>query len=211
MPVGIDDLTSVSSSISKISDFFNTSRCYTVLKKVANAEVDAAYDILYRLDEFADERQALNRVLGHLESAHQLHRQSWYNTYSENMIGNTINALDGFFGARYRDMFVCCYIAILHKYLGESNNTIRHYLEQAEDAVTAKSCLDKMRNLDGLGKAGLLVNSAVAFTVGPLARIPLHSKHAASGKYGELIAMKEFVMAEQKTASTVKKLKMNLL
>ena len=189
MSVGIEYLSAISSSYSEIKKFFNTSSCYTVLKKVADAEADAAYDILYRLDQFVDKRQALNRVLGHLESAHQLHRQSWMSLF-DNVIGNSINEHECYYGARYRDMFICIYIAILHKYLGESNSTIQHYLGQAEEAATSEPLYEKFRQSSRLSKLGFLGSGVVALSYGPLARIPVFTNYVASGKYEELLKMK---------------------
>ena len=43
-----------------------------VLSEVGDAELIAASNIFKNLDSFADRGKALNRALGHLESAHQL-------------------------------------------------------------------------------------------------------------------------------------------
>jgi len=208
----ITTLCSVGQTSSSISSFFDTSRCYSILQEVADAELNAADDLLHRLSEFTNKKDALNRVLSHLESAHQLHRKSWAN-FDKNVIGNTVNEIDGFIHARYKDAFVCCSIAIVHRYLGESKDTINYYLELAEDAVTARVVNDRIRNMSGWEKTGFVASGATAIVVSPFGRMPIFLKHVSKGAehLRKHRLMREFIRNEKKDPKTIRALKRSLL
>jgi hypothetical protein len=204
-------LSDASSSYSTIKKFFNGSNSYQVLKKVADAETEAAQDLLKRLNEFTDKKMTLNRVLVHLESAHKLQRQSW-STILDDIVGYSIHGSECFLAARYRDMFLCIYIALLHKFLGETNDTIAYYLDLAEEAGTSsfRRLYQKKLSQNKWNAIGLLGQSIAAYYIGSFARIPVVMGYATSGKIEELFEIGQIINDEDQVLSIIQSVKKNL-
>jgi hypothetical protein len=208
-------LSDASSSYSTIKRFFGGSNSYTVLKRVADAETEAAQDLLQRLNEFTDKKQTLNRVLVHLESAHKLQRQSW-SAVLDDLVGFSIHENECFFAARYRDMFLCIYIALLHKYLGETNATIAYYLDLAEEAGTSsfqslyRRKLSQNKKQNKWSNIGLLGQAIAGVYIGSFARIPVIIGYATSGKMGGLIKMRQVINDQEQVLSTIQTVRQNL-
>lgn len=204
-------LSDASSSYSTIKRFFGGSNSYTVLKRVADAETEAAQDLLQRLNEFTDKKQTLNRVLVHLESAHKLQRQSW-SAVLDDLVGFSIHENECFFAARYRDMFLCIYIALLHKYLGETNATIAYYLDLAEEAGTSsfQSLYRRKLRQNKWSVIGLLGQAIAGVYIGSFARIPVIIGYATSGKIERLSAMKQIINDQEQVLSIIQTVRQNL-
>ena len=204
-------LSDASSSYSTIKRFFGGSNSYTVLKRVADAETEAAQDLLQRLNEFTDKKQTLNRVLVHLESAHKLQRQSW-SAVSDDLVGFSIHGHECFFAARYRDMFLCIYIALLHKYLGETNATTAYYLDLAEEAGTSsfQSLYRRKLRQNKWSAIGLLGQAIAGVYIGTFARIPVIIGYATSGKIEGLSEMTQVINDQEQVLSIIRTARQNL-
>ena len=129
-------LFSAARSAKDLDDFFSTNTHINVLSSIADNEVRAAKRVLSMVTFERNIENALNRALTHLESAHEGYMDIWQNAEvrrHNDAIAHGINPIDAV-SYQYRDIFVCLYMALIHKYLKSNPEIIKRCTQEAIDA-----------------------------------------------------------------------------
>ncbi|CCH93813.1 hypothetical protein MICCA_3350004 [Microcystis aeruginosa PCC 9432] len=137
--MGLETVTllfSAARSAKDLDDFFSTNTHINALSSIADNEVKAAKRVLSMITFERNKENALNRALTHLESAHEGYMDIWKNTEvrrNDDAMAHGINPINEEL-YQYKDIFVCLYMALIHKYLKSSPKIIKKYTQEAIDA-----------------------------------------------------------------------------
>jgi|688.fasta_scaffold94223_6 hypothetical protein len=211
----MDTLINASVSCSSLKLFFESSTAYKELLKIADAELKAASGVLRGIEYSANKREAINRVLVHLESSHELYLAGWSSYVTEVNIVNATNkglGLFNFHEMRYKDYFVCCFMSLAHKYLGDHFNLIEEKLIFAEDAITVKSVWNKKaRDLDFIKKINILLGLPIFLSAHSAKAITLGVQSVYSAEKGGLSDVEKFVHYKEKYLKNIAVLRSRLI
>ncbi len=123
------DLVTLAKSGLSIHSAVNGGAFEAALSAIALVEMEAARASFSAVRGSADPREALNRTLTHLESAHVALRRSWFHQTVSGHLMPLKRERQANWDAR-----VCCLIAYLHRVLGDANDLVRRALQAAEEA-----------------------------------------------------------------------------
>ena len=117
------NLSQITKCVKDIAGFLEGGDLAEALEAIGNHELDAAAYIIKNLGKFNDKSDAVNRAIGHLESAvrHFWGMTNKYNKISGNLQKNIV------FGSN-KAYWTCCLTAICHSYLRDDRKIIKDYL-----------------------------------------------------------------------------------
>ncbi|MFG6100535.1 hypothetical protein SPB21_35180 [Leptothoe sp. ISB3NOV94-8A] len=125
----IDDLVPFVGTSAKIVTFFSGGSFGAALDAVSGVHASAAKDVMRKIDFSANPREAVNRVLTHLEAAHVAFYRIW-----NSPISSAVLPVRVYYAAK-KDMEVCCLMAMCHKFLGDDNRIIMQALSDARKPI----------------------------------------------------------------------------
>jgi hypothetical protein len=126
------------------------------LNAIAVVELKAAQNAFSTVGDSAEPREALNRTLTHLETAHVALQKSWSSLtirFGRPLTSGIPANLD----AR-----VCCLIAYIHCVLGDADHLISESLQAAEDALASARKSGAVEVISGLCLVPAFVDVAMA-------------------------------------------------
>ncbi len=211
----MDTLINACISHSSLKLFFENSTAYKELLKIADAELKAALGILRKIEYSNNKREAINRVLGHLESSHELYLAGWSSYLTEVNIANATNkglGLFNFHQMRYKDYFVSCFMSLTHKYLDDHVNLIEEKLMFAEDAITIKSVWNKKaKDLDFIKKINILLGLPLFLTAHSAKAITLGIQSVYSIEKDSASDVQKFVHDKEKYLNNIAVMRSRLI
>lgn len=134
------DLLQITKSTLTLKKFIEGEGLYQAIQLVGDNELKAAQDVAKHLRQARDKRSTLNRVLGHLESAHQ-HYLSIYSRATNEILRKKL-----FDKACRLDFETCCLMALCHKYLDSGDVYLHEALFNA--ARARNSGMESLRELN---------------------------------------------------------------
>ncbi len=120
------ELVNAAKTAKTLSAFVEEGGFSTALRAVGDANMRAAEKIISELNSFANTKDAMNRALGQLEVAHEAFRERWLSDKLFQMFGTEQTAL--------KDVWVCCLIAVCHKYL-KNKSLVSNILQEGQEAL----------------------------------------------------------------------------
>ena len=124
------DFIALAKSANSAYSFATGDAFKAALDAMATVELEAAREAFSTVDCSAQPREALNRTLTHLETAHVALRRSWT---------STVSGMVRWMKCRKQalwDVRTCCLIAAIHHALGDSPTIVAGALDDAEQAVS---------------------------------------------------------------------------
>ncbi len=135
--LSIDSFLPASKTVLALKQFIEGDVLFKVLSEVGDAELSAASKIFKNLDSFNDRQGAVNRALGHLESAHELFSRTASSAFHslENGISLSLINAGEITECQYKDLYVCILMALCHRYLNDEKKIIEKKLNLALHAL----------------------------------------------------------------------------
>lgn len=158
----ITSVTSIAKTSLEIKDFIEGGALANFLFDLAGDELACAQEIFRDLPEAKSKKLAINRALGHLESAHK----AYYRIHNPLVFNQARYVLrpDIYDNARVKNFWVCCLMALCHHYLGDSQEIIKKKLTTAEYILGHLTADGK----DSLGSFGEYADNATGMQLIPV-------------------------------------------
>lgn len=121
------DLINVVKTYSSLCSFVEDGQLAIALNAIGGVHLKAARYVLDEIHYTSNSREAVNRVLTHLEAAHIAFRDLWE---SDSLTGQYHRLIDSL-----KDTRVCCLIAVCYKFLGNEQRLVSRALDNAEQAL----------------------------------------------------------------------------
>ncbi|WP_047451325.1 hypothetical protein [Alistipes sp. ZOR0009] len=128
-------LITIAKSANSIHSLLTGGAFGEALNAIALVELEAARNAYQSVSQSKQPREALNRVLTHLESAHVAFRKTWSTT------GLRVSRYAKASFVALWDAYVCCLMAAIHKALGDNNQLLMRSFKWGEDAIQFEKSL----------------------------------------------------------------------
>lgn len=123
------DLLQIAKFSGSINSLLTGGALETAFQAISVVELKAAKDAFQAINKSKNPREALNRVLTHLETAHISLQKSW--SFPGIRFTRMTRAID----AALWDAYTCCLIATIHKALGDNQDLIVRAFGWADNAL----------------------------------------------------------------------------
>ncbi len=122
------DLFSLAKSANEAISFVTGQAFLAALDAIGGVHMQAAQDAFRKVPQSQNPREAMNRALCHLEAAHVAFRGSW-----STLMARYLRPVICLYQAS-KDVYTCCFIALIHRLLGDDDRLVIQAIRLAEEA-----------------------------------------------------------------------------
>jgi len=124
-------LLSLGKSANEAVSFVTGESFLAALDAIGGVHTQAAQDAFRKVPQSQNPREAMNRALCHLEAAHVAFRGSW------SSMARYLRPIRGMIQAG-KDVNTCCFIALIHRLLGDDDRLVIQAIRLAEEAFAVE-------------------------------------------------------------------------